>query len=338
MPRKGRGFELAYADLFSLDKEKYTVESPGYIIDKITGEKREVDVIAKYKDEDGNERSIVVECRDRKAGEDIKSIEQLIQKKEDMEVDYYVVSTLYKFTKSAIKKARHYGVIIETAEMIKKDKIEEIGKEFFYDIFYIIPKLEKLNFLLDNKKVISFKNLYQDLNIIEKEELIKGLNLQLLSEIDFSKMIERAGIKIEDFFRLDQDFWCNFSNVGFLKDERFPIFKKLKIRGIDYTMKIKPYRLSLPINNSLSTFEVGEKKNKAFKVVFGNDDDNVTIGYLNDKEIISKAHLKPRKYHRTIGGTTHINTVFPKDAKVTYEIENIYDIAVNTFDYSDILN
>ncbi len=45
MPRKGREFELAYADMYRLDSKKYTVESPGYIKDKITEANREVDVV-----------------------------------------------------------------------------------------------------------------------------------------------------------------------------------------------------------------------------------------------------------------------------------------------------
>ena len=65
-----------------------------------------------------------------------------------MEVDIYVISTLYKFTENAIKKARHYGVIIETAEMVTKDNIEDLNKEFFYDAFYVIPQLKRINFLL----------------------------------------------------------------------------------------------------------------------------------------------------------------------------------------------
>ena len=46
--RKGREFELAYADMYNLDKEKYTVSFPGYIIDKITGSRREIDAKIKY--------------------------------------------------------------------------------------------------------------------------------------------------------------------------------------------------------------------------------------------------------------------------------------------------
>ena len=48
MTRKGREFELAYADMYNLDKEKYTVSSPGYIIDKITGSRREIDAKIKH--------------------------------------------------------------------------------------------------------------------------------------------------------------------------------------------------------------------------------------------------------------------------------------------------
>lgn len=337
MPRKGREFELAYADMYRLDLEKYTVESPAYIKDKITGANREVDVLIKYKDKDGNNRRIVVECRDRKNGEDVKSIEQLIQKKEDMEADLYVVSTLYKFTENAIKKALHYGVIIETAEMINKDRIEKLDKEFFYDVFYIIPSITKLTFLLEDNKIISFKELTKRINMIDKQQLMNSLNYLLLSNINITGMIEKMGIKVDDYFKYDDNYWCDFTNTIALNDNKIDIFKKLKVKSINYSIKIKPFRLSLPINKSLSTFEVVDKKNKAFKVYFGNDDDNVVVGYLDNEKIIAKVHLKPRKNHRIVGGNMAVNTVFPKDAKVDFEIDNIEEIAINSFDYSQVI-
>ena len=32
-----------------------------------------------------------------------------------------------------------------------------------------------------------------------------------------------------------------------------------------------------------------------------------------------------------------VNTVFPKDAKVDFEIDNIEEIAINSFDYSQVI-
>ena len=337
MPRQGGEFELAYADMYELDKEKYKVESPGHIKDKITGADREVDVLIKFKDEIGNDRSIVVECRDRKNGEDVTSIEQLIQKKEDMEVDIYVISTLYKFTPNAIKKALHYGVIIETAEMINKEKIDKLDKEFFYDVFYIIPSITKLVFLSDSNKIITFKELIKNINIIDRQKLTYELNYLLLANYDFNKVLEQIDIKPEDYFKNNKNYWCSFNNTLGLTDNKPEIFRKFNIKSITYSIEIKPFRLSLPINKSLSTFEVGEKKNKAFKVIFGNDEDNVTIGYLDDKKVIAKMHLKLRKYHRVVGGNMSVNTIFPKDAEICFEMDDTEKLAINSFNYELIM-
>ena len=254
-----------------------------------------------------------------------------------MEVDLYVVSTLYKFTKNAIKKALHYGVIIETAEMINKNKIEKLDKEFFYDIFYIIPSLTKLTFLLEDNKIINFKELTNRINMIDKQQLMNALNYLLLSNIDVTGLIEKIGIKSEDYFKYDNNHWCNFTNTIGLNDNKLDIFKKIKIKSINYCIRIKPFRLSLPINKSLSTFEVVDKKNKAFKVYFGNDDDNVVVGYLDNEKIIAKVHQKKKKNHRIVGGNMVVNTIFPKNAKVDFEIDNIEEVAVNSFDYSQVL-
>lgn len=337
MPRKGREFELAYADLFKLDSKKYDVQSPGWIKDKITGDDREVDVLIKYKDESGNNRSIAVECRDRKHGEDVMSIEHLIQKKEDLEVDMYVVSTLYKFTENAIKKARHYGVIIETAEMVTKDNIEDLNKEFFYDAFYVIPQLKRISFLLNDGRIMNMSELYKGLNLLDREELLGCLDLFLLSNVDVLGMIEKIGIKTEDFFKYDENYWSQFDNNVFIHDESFPLLSKFHIRGISYSIKFIPKRLSLPINRSLSTFEVGDKKNKAFKAVFGDDDDNITVGYLDDKKIIARAHLKVRENHRLVGGNMTINTIFPEGAKVDFDLNSILDSAITSLDYDKVI-
>ena len=66
MVRKGRNFEIAYKQLYELDKDKYKVESPAFITDKVTGNKREIDVLVKYYDDEHCLRKIAIECRDRK--------------------------------------------------------------------------------------------------------------------------------------------------------------------------------------------------------------------------------------------------------------------------------
>lgn len=138
MARKGREFELAYKWLYDLDKDKYKVISPAYLFDPFAKEKREIDVLVEFKDKNNINRKLAIECRNRRAVQDVLWIEQLQKKKEDLSLDYILATTTSDFTKGAINKARSHGVIIEKAETFNLESIKEVtSNEFFSDIFFL---------------------------------------------------------------------------------------------------------------------------------------------------------------------------------------------------------
>ena len=104
MSRKGKSFELAYKNLLdSLDKTKYSVTSPKFIKSKIDGKNREVDVVIEYNDAQGLLRKVGIECRDRKSIQDVTWIEQLVTKKDSLEIDCLIAtSTSDSFVKSPL--------------------------------------------------------------------------------------------------------------------------------------------------------------------------------------------------------------------------------------------
>ena len=118
MSRKGRKFELEYKWLYELKKEKFIVESPGFIQDKITGRKREIDVLLRYKDVNDVERRIGIECRDRNHVEDVTWIEQLKTKKEDCELDCIIATTTKTLNENAIKKVANPLTMEPTADIV----------------------------------------------------------------------------------------------------------------------------------------------------------------------------------------------------------------------------
>lgn len=337
MPRKGKKFENEYAWLHKINKD-YKVASPAYLTDKITGEKREIDVLIQYKDDEGNLRSIGVECRDRKNNENVMWIEQLVTKKIDLGLDYMIATTTKDFSKTATEKALHYGVIIEKAELLDSKLVEEKTKEFICDVFYAIIKVKKCTFILQNNKIITLKELLSKINCMKEYELLRSLDNELFTNIDFSSMIEQTGLKTEDFFNPENEAYATLKKSLCLIKENVPtIYKELNISSINYELVLTPHRVSLPLNKSLSVFTPKENNNKKYIALFGTEDDNITIGYLNDNYIEVTINLKPRKYCRIIGGKTSINTIFPKDGSINLNINDFNKTIVSALDYRDVI-
>lgn len=337
MSRKGRKFEEDYAWLQDLDS-KYKVTSPAFLTDKVTGKKREVDVLLEYLDIKGHQRKIAVECRDRNHKEDVMWIEQLKTKRDDLGLDYLIATTTTDFTDSAIEKARYHGIILEKAEIITEETIEKLEKDFFFDIFFIIPKITGLTFLLKSGKSISYKDLLTKLSVVDKQELLTSLNYDLFLNINFSEFIKSCGLKEEDFFKYPEDTNASIANIVFVNQENAAsIIKRIGIISVKCEFFITPHKVSLPLNKSLSTFDVNPKRNKKYKAIFGNNEETVTVGYIDDSTVKCIVHLLKRKGYRCIGGNATINTIFPEKAQLEFSVDNMEETLISTLDYSSIL-
>lgn len=336
MPRKGKKFENEYAWLHEINKD-YNVISPAYLTDKITGEKREIDVLIQYKDDEGNLRSIGIECRDRNNKENVMWIEQLVTKKNDLGLDFMIATTTKDFSKTAIEKALHYGVIIEKAEMLDSKLIEEKTKEFICDVFYLIVKVKECSFLLNNGNIIDLKSMLKNLSLIEKSMLLRKLDEILLLDFDFAAMLEQTELKLENFFEPQKEAFAELNRTLYGTDNRGDILEKLKINAISYKLELQPHRISLPLNKSLSVFFVKEKENKKYRALFGSEEENITIGYLSDNNIDVTVNLKQRKYCRIIGGNTQINTIFPKDREINLNINDFDSTIISPLNYNEII-
>ncbi|MBQ8902161.1 MAG: restriction endonuclease [Bacilli bacterium] len=315
MTRKGRNFELAYKWLYELDKEKYRVVSPAMVYDKVTGRKREVDNLIEFKDSNDNLRKISVECRDRKNKEDVMWLEQLKTKREDLELDFIIAITTSKFTEGAIKKARYHGIIIEEAEYLDKNLLDNVSKEFLVDFFFLNFKVLDLKFIVGNK-IISFKELFQKLSMVEQFELMSYLNQDFYYSINPHEILNDKNFDIKKFFDYENNSFIlqNF-NVWFEKDPP-KIIKNLNIKRMYISIKMIPFKLTLPLNKSLSVFDVKPRKNKKYSAFFGTDDEYLQIGYLNDGILYNTLNLKIRKYYRLISANMNINTIFPEKLNV----------------------
>jgi len=122
--RKGRELEELVATLEKgLSGTGIKITSPDHIEDKTTKEtKREVDISLK-----GNVGSceilVIIECRDHKQRQDIKWIEQIATKKDDINANKAIAVSSSGFTKAAKDKARAKNIELRTLTEIDPNEI-----------------------------------------------------------------------------------------------------------------------------------------------------------------------------------------------------------------------
>lgn len=336
MARKGREFELKYKWLYELDKEKYTVTSPAKVYDKASKNKREVDVLVEYMDDEGFTRKISIECRDRKSIVDVTGIEQLLKKKDDMGLDYLIVATTKNFSQGAINKANYYGVIIEQAEMLNKDSIENITKKFYADFFFFRIELTVFTLFTQNMQILSLKDYLKGKNILEQSEILKHINGTFYFSIDFNEIFQNGKIKEEDFFA-NEDNSIEMSGRYDIWGADFIPSSMKDVCAFEWKIRAIPYKVSLPIEDSLSVFDGESRKNKNYCARFGDDNEYFETGYLDGKSF-SNLKLKPRKYFRFAGARLHLNTVFPDGIDMPKpDFDFISKNLIGEFDMSDLL-
>jgi len=115
MARQGRDLERLVALIEeAVGPEGAEVKSPDFIEDRVTGEKREVDVSIRMRVATSLVL-IVVECRDRNSVQDVTWIEQVEQKSRDLKASKVIAVSAEGFSEAALKKAAFLG--IETRRM-----------------------------------------------------------------------------------------------------------------------------------------------------------------------------------------------------------------------------
>ena len=142
MVRQGRDLEILVALLEDrLGPEGVGVKSPDWIVGKHSGSPREVDVSLRSR-VGSSEVLIVVECRDRQHSEDVRWIEQLATKREDVGADKAVAVSSSGFSCGAVNMA--------TAKNVELRILSEVDVEEFRAWL----RFEEVN-LLKNRAVIT---------------------------------------------------------------------------------------------------------------------------------------------------------------------------------------
>lgn len=160
--RAGKEFERLVARIETiLGPAGAVVTSPDYLIDQVTGSRREVDASIRVRVGDVEEIT-TVECRDyASAKQDDRWLEQLVTKREKLGVVRTIAVSSTGFTSAAITTASHYGIDlrrmdqITDAEIAKKWVDETVRFSFYYPSFV----LDKLEVLSGNDRAVDISKL-----------------------------------------------------------------------------------------------------------------------------------------------------------------------------------
>lgn len=105
MPRVGRAFENIVHTLEKvLSDSKVSIESPGFLVDRVTNQKREIDVLIRFS-QSHHKQLIAIECKDRKIPVGVPDVEAFNTKTRDLKITKAVLVSSSGFRKSAIEKA-----------------------------------------------------------------------------------------------------------------------------------------------------------------------------------------------------------------------------------------
>lgn len=308
MARKGKEFEEDYKWLYELDKEKYIVKNPEYVKDKVTGQSREIDVLIKYTNKNGILKKVAVECRDRKAKQNVKWIEELPTRRKDLGLDNIIAASTSGFTKPAIIKAKKNKFITEIVERINDKTPEELKKDYFIELYFLKIQLNKLYFIVNGEKIL-YKDFLLNHAWLNQDKFEMYLNDELCYNDDPREIIDNNNVSIEWLYDSLNPQSIKIEKIISLNNTK-SIFNEFGIEWIIYEIEYIPFKHILPINKSISTF-TPDRRNKDYKVRYGTDEEYIEMGYISNKSFGINHNLKEKEY-RCIGSTMHLNTIFPK--------------------------
>jgi len=121
--RAGRGLELLVKGLEQLLAEApVEIRSPDYIVGRLSGQRREVDVSLRSR-VGSVDVLVIIECRDRSKAQGVSWIEQLASKREDVGADKAVAVSAAGFTPGAQNLARSEHVELRSFEELSADVV-----------------------------------------------------------------------------------------------------------------------------------------------------------------------------------------------------------------------
>lgn len=258
MPRKGKEFELLVKQLEGINYPDYKIESPYYITDPETKEKRELDIGIVLKDGTGRPYIIDVECRNRKNSEDIKWIEELIGRKNRLGIDIIIAVTSSKFTKPAIIAAESNGILLRQISQLNST-VEKLTQSLIIKIVSYDHNLVAIDVNTDpavtsfDMKSVKFSNAIGeniDINNLESS-ITAGDEFQAL----LSKIEPNEGKIVECSIEKNQFYLMNIEDKYLITNAKFSIKVKKHINYLIFCSKTNNIQISPNKQETVSTLE-----------------------------------------------------------------------------------
>jgi len=190
MPKRTNPFQKFIYDIKKQTAGSAIVTESKMLIDKITGDEREVDVVLETNIA-GHDIIISIECVDRKRKMGVKWVEEMKTKHDSLPTDKLVLCSRTGFAKSALKKAEHYGIDCSTPISFEKLNWQNVFNRLSNSIYYGTYHLQITQIMYnievpigDNKPTI-----YDKLEIFDVNGNLLG-NIQNLNDQIHSFMMQ----------------------------------------------------------------------------------------------------------------------------------------------------
>jgi hypothetical protein len=187
--KPGKSLEVLVASIERVlaGNDKVTVESPKFFSDRVTGERREHDVVITLAGSH-HRSTIAIECRDRSRKITVNDVESFWSKCQDTGIDQAVIVSPKGFSKTALTKASHRGIrclrlseaksfnwLLGTGIRMRYKKMIHTNWTFFPDKD-LLPKPVAITILSLDGEQIPSENLaaaaYQEFQKLREEDFV----------------------------------------------------------------------------------------------------------------------------------------------------------------------
>lgn len=157
------------------------IESPGWLIDKETGQRREVDVLVRVPYAP-KPLLIMMECRKWKHRQDVRWIEGLAAKRDSVGADRVVAVSQSPFSAPAKEKARLRGVELRTLAEVDAESL--LGDAYSLVFWFERRLYENVEFKIDCGALLDHPGVPVPPLPVELGELIKTQDIQARAFVD----------------------------------------------------------------------------------------------------------------------------------------------------------
>jgi hypothetical protein len=302
--RKGRDLELLVARIKEHQLPGAVVRSPDLVLDRDTGEKREVDV-GIHIPREGGEIFIAIECRDRKAVQHVEWVEQLICKKQSIGADTLVAVTSSRFYRPARVKALKHGVILTRMTSRLPSEVGQLAGSFFVTFQFVSPHILRVDLKLPSHLVDDYETYTYRHSLLDRD-----LKLEELADVWSSPNLIRTVVKeIHDFarYKFAKVELKHTNATVFTKTGMFPILGAKLSYELNYGEVQLPLRaihelvaLDTPNHDDAVAFTFGAGSEVLSEIVLDPDSDTLRwdiLGrtLLGEGKVLIGARLKASK-------------------------------------------